>query len=695
MAAVLSRRAIGSCQVCDKIVHCAPSFKRAEQSAVRPSGQAVRTRASPRGCAVATPTSSSAYVSLRRLRERERSVRLSLTSSSSSSFSGAPLIWEDGGQLRSTEELSSSITAIPGAGGSSPKKKKTPRLPPPQGCRHSRGRAMTTTAMAAVTSPSSPKQTARDRASSVTGSEDAETEYDAIVIGSGMGGLVTATQLVSKGAKVLLLEKYIIPGGSSGFFSREGYTFDVGSSMMFGFGESGTTNLLTRSLAAVGKKLDVVSDPHQVHYHLPNGLSINVSTEYEEFISELSALFPHEREGIRKFYGECWKVFSSLNSLELKSLEEPFYLFKQFMKEPLACLKLAYYAPQNAGDVARKYIKDPTLLMFIDMECFIASTVCARHTPMINCGMVVCDRHHGRVRYPVGGVGKIPLALVEGFEEYGGRVLYKANVVEIETEGERAVGVRLSDGRRFRAKTVISNATRWDTFGKMFGGKELPQEEQDFQKLYRMTPSFLSIHMGVDASALPPELDVHHILLEDWSKLEACYGTIFVSIPSALDSSVAPPDRHVFHIFTQSYIDDWQGLSPSAYVAKKEAVADSLVQRLEQAVFPGLKAATRFREVGTPRTHRRYLGRVDGTYGPAPNRRPMGLIGMPFNTTAVEGLYCVGDTTFPGQGVNAVAFSGMACAHRVAADLGLEQSSPVLDKALNGLLSSFRKLALN
>lgn len=61
--------------------------------------------------------------------------------------------------------------------------------------------------------------------------------YDAIIVGSGMGGLVTATQLAAKGANVLLLEKYIIPGGSAGYFEREGYTFDVGSSMMFGFGD--------------------------------------------------------------------------------------------------------------------------------------------------------------------------------------------------------------------------------------------------------------------------------------------------------------------------------------------------------------------------------------------------------------------------------------------------------------------------
>lgn len=64
-----------------------------------------------------------------------------------------------------------------------------------------------------------------------------EEEFDAIVIGSGIGGLVAGTQLAVKGARVLVLEKYVIPGGSSGFYQRDGYTFDVGSSVMFGFSD--------------------------------------------------------------------------------------------------------------------------------------------------------------------------------------------------------------------------------------------------------------------------------------------------------------------------------------------------------------------------------------------------------------------------------------------------------------------------
>lgn len=337
---------------------------------------------------------------------------------------------------------------------------------------------------------------------------------DAVVIGAGIGGIVAACQLAVRGAKVLLLEKYIIPGGSAGHFRADGYLFDVGSSVMFGFGNKGNVNLITRALAAVGKKMELIEDPAAVHYHMPGGLSVRAHREYEGFVAELAARFPHEAGGIRRFYGECWTVFNALNALELKSLEEPLYLLGQFVRNPSACLTLAFYLPQNAGDIARKYIKDPDLLSFIDAECFIVSTVDANHTPMINAAMVLCDRHYGGINYPRGGVGRIPEELVKGFEEHGGKVEYLANVKDIMVEGGRAVGVRLAGGREIRAKAVVSNATRWDTFDKLLEPGAVPAEEKRFQQLYKKSPSFLSIHMGVDAACVPPGTECHHLVLE-------------------------------------------------------------------------------------------------------------------------------------------------------------------------------------
>ncbi|MEH1889629.1 MAG: carotenoid isomerase [Nostoc sp.] len=494
-------------------------------------------------------------------------------------------------------------------------------------------------------------------------------DIDAIVIGSGIGGLVTATQLAAKGAKVLVLERYLIPGGSAGYFERQGYRFDVGASMIFGLGQNGTTNLLTRALSAVNVSQEAIADPVQIHYHLPQGLNLKVDRVYEKFLQNLIAHFRDEEEGIRHFYDECQKVFKCLNSMDLLSLEEPRYLLRVFFQHPLACLGLVKYLPQNAGDFARRYIKDPQLLKFIDMECYCWSVVPSDMTPMINAGMVFSDRHYGGVNYPKGGVGQIAQKLVEGLEKAGGKIQYQARVTKILTEQGKAVGVQLANGKLYRGKRIVSNATRWDTFEQLLPAEGMPHNEKKWQQNYQKSPSFLSLHIGVKESVLPAGTECHHILLEDWEKMTAAEGTIFVSIPTLLDPDLAPSGYHIIHAFTPHWIDDWQELSVSEYEAKKEEAAGRIIDRLEK-IFPGLDAGLDYLEVGTPRTHRRFLGREDGTYGPIPRRKLWGLLKMPFNRTAIPGLYCVGDSTFPGQGLNAVAFSGFACAHRIAVDLG-------------------------
>ncbi len=500
--------------------------------------------------------------------------------------------------------------------------------------------------------------------------------WDAIVIGSGIGGLVTATQLAAKGAKVLVLERYTIPGGSSGGFKREGYTFDVGASMIFGFGEKGYTNLLTRALSDSGEKCETIPDPVQLAYHLPDELEVIVNREYEKFISGLIKSFPHEANGIRSFYKVCWQVFNCLDSMPLLSIEDPTYLAKVFFKAPFACLGLARWLPFNVGDVARKYIKDKRLLRFIDIECFCWSVMPAERTPMINAGMVFSDRHAGGINYPKGGVGVIAEKLVKGLENNGGKIIYKARVKKILVSGNTATGVKLANGEIFNGKNIISNATRWDTFGgegvkePLIDKNKTPVSETKWRTRYQPSPSFLSLHLGVTNDSIPKDSHCHHLILNKWEEMEMEQGVAFISIPTILDPSLAPKGNHIVHAFTPSSMEEWQGLSPSAYAKKKKEDSESLISKIKQ-VFPSIESNISHKEVGTPKSHRRFLGRHNGTYGPIPSLALPGLLPMPFNTTAIKRLYCVGDSCFPGQGLNAVAFSGFACAHKIGASLGI------------------------
>ena len=499
---------------------------------------------------------------------------------------------------------------------------------------------------------------------------------DAIIIGSGIGGLVTASQLAAKGAKVLVLEKYIIPGGSGGSFKRKGYTFDVGASMIFGFGEKGYTNLLTRALNDVNEHCETIPDPVQLEYHLPNNFRISVDKEYEKFIGKLIERYPHEKEGIEKFYGTCEKVFKCLDSMPLLSIEDPSYLFKVFFKAPLSCLGLARWLPVNAGDVARKFIKDKELLKFIDIECFCWSVMPAIKTPMINAGMVFTDRHAGGINYPKGGVGKIAEKLVSGIEKLGGKIRYKANVTEIFIENKKAIGVKLSNGEEIYSDIVVSNSTRWDTFGLngnergLIKSDNVPKSEFKWSETYKPSPSFVSLHLGVSKKIIDDNFNCHHIIVDNWNELENEKGVIFISIPTLLDSSLAPVDKHIIHAFTPSSISEWENLSRDEYLVKKQKYYSFLIEKISN-IIPNLNENIAHKEIGTPRTHRKFLGRFEGSYGPIPNKKLLGLLPMPFNSTRVENLYCVGDSCFPGQGLNAVAFSGYACAHKIGSKLNI------------------------
>src|SRR5258708_1272999 len=131
--------------------------------------------------------------------------------------------------------------------------------------------------------------------------------YDAVIIGSGIGGLITANLLARDGARVLLLEQHYMAGGYCSTFRRGGYTFDAATHFYPLLGNPET--LTGRLLAALGVETGWVKMDPVDTFHLPDGSRFAVPADFAAYLAKLHAEFPHESAALDAFFAEVRETY--------------------------------------------------------------------------------------------------------------------------------------------------------------------------------------------------------------------------------------------------------------------------------------------------------------------------------------------------------------------------------------------------
>lgn len=442
-----------------------------------------------------------------------------------------------------------------------------------------------------------------------------EDSYDAIVIGSGIGGLTTAVSLATMGKKVLVLEQHYTAGGFTHAYSREGYEWDVGVHYIGDVGYPTMTRKIFDFIsnnqlkwAAMDKAYDRIFLGEE-SYDLVAGKN--------EFANELKRRFPDESEAIEKYLVMIKQVNRGMRWFTAGKLLSPGL---QKLCSPIFKLLLPKYFNQTTYEVLRTITDNEKLIAVLTGQwgdsgippkkgSFLIHSLIARH--YLNGGY-----------YPVGGASKMAETIIPQIQASGGEVFTYAEVKQIIIENKRAVGVQMADGTEIRSPLVISNAGAFNTFEKLVP-KDATNEfgYQDKLKTIKRSCTNVGLFIGLkeDAKSLGlPKTNFWIYLDENHDKnTEAFFEdhnqpmpVVYISFPSAKDPSFESryPGRSTIEIVAPAgyeAFEKWKGTTWGKRGEDYEQLSDHFAQRMLDELYkklPQLKGKIDYYEVSTPLT---------------------------------------------------------------------------------------------
>ncbi|MEO3975588.1 NAD(P)/FAD-dependent oxidoreductase [Streptomyces sp. CAU 1734] len=459
-----------------------------------------------------------------------------------------------------------------------------------------------------------------------------------IIIGAGLGGLSTGCYARMNGYRTHILEMHEIPGGCCTAWERGDFTLDCCISWLLGSGPGNEMHQIWLELGALqGKEIR--------HFDVFNivrgrdGRSVHFYSDPDRLEAHLLEISPADARLIRRFcrqlraFRKCLAVYPFLKPVGLMGTVERWRMLASFIpyfnaiRTTITVLMTDYSAK----------FRDPLLreaFNFILYEKHPAFPVLPFHFQLAS---------HANLSAGVPEGGSLGLAesIERRYRRLGGEVTYNAKVEEILVENDRAVGVRLSDGRELRSDIVVSACDGHTTMMKLLGGRYL---NDAYRRLYTTTirepgmvfPGYFTLFLGLRREFPEGDPCTTH-LLDDATAAELTgirHPSINVQFRDRHYPELSPRGTTVVYATYFCDIAPWRALDEGpeqstrsrggeelhtlpvrhgrGYYRAKRRAREALVRFLEER-YPGIKDAIAVRDVSSPLTQVRYTGNYDGT----------------------------------------------------------------------------------
>ena len=504
-------------------------------------------------------------------------------------------------------------------------------------------------------------------------------EWDAIVIGSGIGGMTTAASMAKLANKrVLVLERHYTAGGFTHTFRRPGYEWDVGIHYI---GEVNHPKAMARRM------FDFLTDGElqwedmgEVYDRIYLGdNAYDLVKGYENYRAKLHGYFPSDKDAIDRYLA---KVIETVKKAQLFFAEKavpPFVstLFGGMMRRPT--LK---EAARTTREVLEEITQNQELIGVLTGQFGDYGLVPAKGSFFIH-SMVVAHYFRGAA-YPIGGSSRIAETILPTIEAAGGEIVTNAEVDAVIIRDGKAVGVKLADGHELRAPIVISNAGVINTFEKLLPS-DVATEIGYAAKAREVGNSIahLSLYIGLEGTTEELGLQKtnlwvyrdhqHEKNFEAFEKdIQAPLPVVYLSFPSAKDPDfnrrfAGKSTIEAITLGPSAPFQRWANTSwkkrGEAYEELKASLSERMLDVLYEKV-PSVRGKVEIAELSTPLSTTNFAAHPDGAiYGLAHNParyqqrwlRPR---------TPVKGLYLTGADVVS-AGLMGAMMGGFVCASAV------------------------------
>jgi all-trans-retinol 13,14-reductase len=505
--------------------------------------------------------------------------------------------------------------------------------------------------------------------------------YDAIVIGSGLGGLTAGALCAKSGQKVLLLEQHNIFGGAATVFARKNLRVEVGLHEIDGLDAADLKNDLFDQLDIPANVTFVpVPEFYSVRHRslgdkpfvMPEGTAAAQCATTERF--------PRHKKAINTWFKTLDSIHGLLRTID-DNHDNPGWKMINGPVFPMRFWPLIRHDRTTVGDFLQNLFgHDEAVKLALCGNLNYYSDTLGMSFLFFAAGQ---SSYHRGGHYIRGGSQVLSDYLVQIILDAGGTARTSRPVVGILVEDGCAVGVEHTnhkgeDLQTDRARVIFGNAAPAQL------AEMLPQPHMDdFNEKYAdkpLSPSLWSVYLGLDRS--PNELGMDHYSnfvfpdwmngLDDLAESGALMGgspgermPFYVAVNyDQLDHGLENSETSFVVLCGVDRLKYWHGLTDEEYKERKEAWLAAIVQGLLE-VYPALRPHIVFREMATAKSVHRYLKTPGGAvYGfeQAPNAAGRHRPGA---KTSVSGLFLASAFAQPGGGFTGAMLAGQN-AFRVA-----------------------------